>query len=71
MDDFSTGGWAKSDCWGVFSCDQALLAAQDSGALPELRRVLALLQKGDAEAKGYIPEAASGLNAEYWPCVSV
>jgi hypothetical protein len=60
LDNFDTGGWSKTDYWGVFYCVHALLITEDTTALPELRRAFAMFKKPNSEAERYIVEAAQG-----------
>ena len=59
LDDFATGGWSKTDYWGVFYCVHALLSAGDDDAVRELRRALEMFKKPNAETERYIDEAAN------------
>jgi HEAT repeat protein len=60
LDNFDTGGWVKTDYWGIFYCVHALLIAEDTEALPELRRAFAMFKKPNSETDHYIVEASQG-----------
>jgi HEAT repeat protein len=60
LDKFDTGGWVKTDYWGVFYCTHALLIAEDVDAIAQLRRALRLFKDGSDETRRYVSEAASG-----------
>jgi hypothetical protein len=60
VDNYSGGGWDRTDYWGIFYTVHALLLAKDTVALPELRRGLVVLKKQDAQTKRYVEEGARG-----------
>jgi hypothetical protein len=64
LDKFDTGGWVKTDYWGVFYCTHALLIVEDVDAIPQLRRALTLFKDGSDETRRYVSEAASGYTSK-------
>lgn len=62
LDDFAVHGWGGN--WDFFYCIHALIMANDTEAISELRRALVVLKKGDAKTREYIRDDASGYSVK-------
>jgi hypothetical protein len=62
LDDFVIHGWGGN--WDFFYCVRALLVTNDIESIPDLRRALAVLTKGDKETQYYVDNDARGYSGK-------
>jgi hypothetical protein len=60
LNNYSAGGWNRTDFWGIFYRVHTLLLAKDVNSVSDLRRALDVLKTKDTETQRYIRDDANG-----------